>query len=86
MPFRVVSADLKRVAVRLLRAFPISVVAVLLDISEDTIRRVVSLSESTGDVVPPPASDTDGIVRGRKRLLSEEDLAVWRTYHKIDSY
>jgi DeoR/GlpR family transcriptional regulator of sugar metabolism len=47
-------------------------VAVLLDISQDTIRRALINYEESGDVV----RTDEGTVRGRKRLLNEEDHQV----------
>jgi DeoR/GlpR family transcriptional regulator of sugar metabolism len=67
-----ISVDLKRAAVRLTRAFPVAMVSVLLDISEDTIRRAMANCEETGDVVRADG----GATRGRKRLLSEDDHRV----------
>jgi hypothetical protein len=67
-----ISPDIKRAAVRLTRAFPVAMVSVLLDISEDTIRRALVNSEETGDVVRADG----GATRGRKRLLNEDDHRV----------
>jgi hypothetical protein len=73
MPFRnAISSDLKRAAVRMCRVLPISTVALLLGISEITIRRTLKLYEETGDVIPIPT----GRKRGRKPILSEDDLKV----------
>jgi hypothetical protein len=72
MTGRTISLDLKRVAVRLTCAFPVAVVSVLLDISEDTVRRAVANYEATGDIVQPDS----GANRGRKHLLSEDDHRV----------
>jgi hypothetical protein len=74
MPSRIISVDLKRVAVRLMRAFSIPIVAILLDISEDTVRRAIASFELIGDVVPEATSD--GPTRGRPRLLNDDDLQV----------
>jgi transposase len=64
-----VSPDLKRAAVRMSRAFSIPVVAVLLGVSDDTIRRAIKQYEATGDVVALPS----GKKRGRKPKLDEDD-------------
>jgi transposase len=72
MTGRTISEDLKMVAVRLSRAFPVSVVSTLLAISEDTIRRAVNSYHETGEVTHP----NSGTARGRKRLLNEEDQNV----------
>lgn len=70
-----VSAELKRISVRLSRVFPIPIVAILLEISDDTVRRAVQLHEVSGDILPIPT----GAPRGRRPILTEEDRQVRST-------
>jgi hypothetical protein len=72
MVYRNVSNDLKHAAVRMSRALPIKTVALLLNISEETVCRAINLYIETGDVIPL----STGLKRGRKRILSESDAQV----------
>jgi transposase len=67
-----ISNDLKMAAVRMSRVLPVKLVAVLLDISADSVRRSVKNYEEFGEVHAPQS----GKARGRKRILDESDLAV----------
>jgi hypothetical protein len=69
---RMISDDIKWAAVRMSRVLPLSVVALFLDISKESVRRVVKLAKETGDVKPPPS----GATRGRPPLLDEKDIVV----------
>jgi hypothetical protein len=74
MPYRQVSVDIKRAAVRMTLNFDFAVpdVATLLNISPDTIRRAIRQHNETGDVVMVGK----GGKRGRKKILDEDDLKV----------
>jgi len=72
MPNRAISSDLKRVAVRLSRIFPISIVAILTDISEDTVRRSIA-SADDADSRTSDSSDVPRVTRGRPRIFNEDD-------------
>jgi transposase-like protein len=74
MPYRSVSVDIKRAAVRMTLKFDFAVpdVASLLNISPDTIRRAIRQHNETGDVVKLEK----GAKRGRKKILDEDDLKV----------
>ena len=63
----------KRAAVRLVQSgVSIPAASHLLDISDDTVRRALTLFEETGDVVPLPT----GKKRGRPPILGQEDRKV----------
>lgn len=64
--------DVKLAAVRMARVMSPQEVAVLLDISDDTVRRSVKQFEMTGSVV----ATASGAKRGRKAILNEDDKAV----------
>ena len=76
MPYRSVSVDLKRAAVRMTLQFDFAVpdVATMLNISTDSIRRAIRQHLETGDVVPTEK----GAKKGRKKILNGDDLMVRR--------
>lgn len=71
MTRRRIHPDLKRTAVRLSTVFTPQVVASILEISDDTVRRAVKQFQTTGDVIP--LLQKKG---GRKPILSTEEKCV----------
>lgn len=68
---KVVSMDLKHAAIRMSRLFPVQIVALCLDISENTVRRSVQQYEEIGEILPHNSA-----AWGRKTVLDEEDRKV----------
>jgi hypothetical protein len=66
------SLDLRRAVVRVGRVFPTNIVSLLLDVSVDTVRRLIQLQDLTGDVKTPKS----GVKKGRPPILNDEDLQV----------
>jgi transposase-like protein len=66
------SNDLKLAAVRMTHVMPVRIVALFLNISEESVRHASKLFEETGGVSPLET----GLRRGRPPVFDEEDLKV----------
>lgn len=69
---KAISSDIRQAALRMSRVLSVQLVSAFLDISEDSVRRIIRQYAATGDVLPPPTGKT----RGRKAILTDEDRKV----------